>query len=169
MVTELIVPFDKTNMQKASDAFPLVLISSFFFIFISIALQRFIGNLSLIVLVPFALIHVIVLIGLAYGYYLNKSEDSAAILNQGGIWIKHFGFISWSNIDKVDCYYLPMAPVEIIGIRVKDLAQMSRNAPLSGKINFFWAKLFSYDYHINLVGIALDNGQVVAFARQFMQ
>ena len=107
--------------------------------------------------------------GFFYGLLQRRNNKPAAILNQTGIWIHNWGFVSWDNIEEIDTYFVPTVPLEIIGIRIKDLSLSRKQATFSGKIGIFWARLLDYHYQISLAGLALENYKIIAFARQFIK
>ena len=100
-------------------------------------------------------------------FLIPKKGEAMAILNQDGIWLARFGFISWQEIAEFATYSYKGTP-ELIGIRVKNNEKISKQSSIAGKLDFFWARIIGYP-PIRLTGIALKNDEVINFARQFLR
>ena len=170
MNTELIVPFNRES-QKLGLITILCTIAAAFYLFSLSFLLHYIFNFYVVLAIQNLLLWTITFFGITFFYTLFKriSNKPAAILNQTGIWIHNWGFVSWDNIEEIDTYFIGTIPLEIIGIRIKDLSLSRKEATFSGKIGIFLARLFSYHYHISLMQLALENSQIIAFAREFIQ
>ncbi|MCK4650989.1 hypothetical protein KAT08_02315 [Candidatus Babeliales bacterium] len=104
--------------------------------------------------------------GIIYGLFSMQYKGPAAILDRNGIWIKHYNFIPWKNIEEFTSY--PMfGTVEGIGIKVKDVEVLSKQSDWSGKLGIFWAKLFG-NYHITLSNIDIKNEDIISFVRLYI-
>lgn len=122
--------------------------------------------LSFLLLGPIIFFCFIFLLIICGTFCFPKKGDPVAILNQDGIWHYRFGFISWKEIDEFEPYSYRSTP-EVIGIRVKNNKKISKQSSIGGKLDFFWAKLMGYP-PIRIVGIALENDEVIFFAKQFL-
>lgn len=123
--------------------------------------------LSFFLVGPLILMSFMFLLLLWGAFLIPKKGEPVAILNQDGIWLARFGFIDWKEISEFALYSYKGTP-EVIGIRVKNNAKISKQSSIAGKLDFFWAKLMGYP-PIRLSGIALENDEVISFARQFLQ
>lgn len=107
------------------------------------------------------------LIGFIYAIYTLISNKPLAVLSQEGIWIHHYNFIPWQDIAVIDSYTMPGMPLQVIGIRFYDIKKNYAAASLSGKIAFFWAKLFDYPFHITLSNVGMDHDQLLCFVKRY--
>lgn len=169
MKNTLIVPHDSNQINLSLLTISIVtagLIALFIF---SFNLKTYI-NCYLLLFAQAILIFAILLfaIGLVYSYFF-KHDDPAAILSIEGIWIKQYGLIPWDNVIQIRAYIIPSTSMEVIGIQVKNINSVSTTASFAGKCVLFYAKLFGYQYHITLSCLALENHEIVAFARQFLR
>ena len=170
MNTELIVPFNRKSQKLALITMPCTIAATLYLFSLSFLLH-YIFNFYVVLIIQNLLIWTIAFFGITFIYtlFLRIKNKPAAILNQTGIWIHNWGFVSWDNIEKIDTYFVPTVPLEIIGIRIKDLSLSRKQATFSGKIGIFWARLLDYHYQISLAGLALENYKIIAFARQFIK
>jgi hypothetical protein len=168
MKNTLIVHHDSNKINLALLTILSVIAGLVFWLIFCFNLKAHINHCLLILLQATFIIAIsFFLIGLAYGYFF-KQDEPAAILSSQGIWIKHYGLIPWDNIIQIRTYTLPNAPLEVIGIQAKNIMSISVNASFAGKCGLFWAKLFGYQYQITLSCLALENDEVLDFARQFI-
>ena len=116
---------------------------------------------------PLILISLMFLLMIWGAFLIPKKGEAMAILNQDGIWLARFGFISWQEIAEFATYSYKGTP-ELIGIRVKNNEKISKQSSIAGKLDFFWARIIGYP-PIRLTGIALKNDEVINFARQFLR
>ncbi|MFC1870696.1 hypothetical protein ACFLXW_00340 [Candidatus Dependentiae bacterium] len=123
--------------------------------------------LSFFLVGPLILMSLMFLLLIWGAFLLPKKDEPVAILNQDGIWLARFGFISWKEIDEFASYSYQGTP-EVIGIRVKNNEKISKQSSIAGKLDFFWAKLMGYP-PIRITGIALENDEVINFAIQFLR
>ena len=137
--------------------FATTLASKYVSIYILLPLQIILG--FFLVLFIFALI---------FYFYLQRKNEPVAILNEEGIWVQHFGFIPWNEVEEVAPYINPGAPLISVGIRVKDPAKLSAQAHFFGKCGVFWSKRFGYP-PIILAALDVDNDQVISFAHRFIR
>lgn len=123
--------------------------------------------LSFFLVGPLIFMGIMFLLLLWGAFLIPKKGDAVAILNQDGIWLARFGFIEWKEISEFAPYSYRGTP-EVIGIRVKNNEKISKQSSIAGKLDFFWAKFMGYP-PIRITGIALENGEVISFAKQFLQ
>ncbi len=123
--------------------------------------------LSFLLVGPLIFIALMVLLMMLGAFSFPKKGEAMAILNQDGIWTARFGLIPWKEIDEFGLYKIPTTPMETIGIRVKNNKKISKQSSIAGKLDFFWAKLMGYP-PIKITGIALENDEVISFAKQFL-
>lgn len=98
--------------------------------------------------------------------YVFKYEGPAIVLDQQGLWVRHFNFIPWKNVETMNPYTLWGTPTEVIGIRVKDIAAAYHNAERIGKIRLWWTKRFG-TYHITTFAqLDMSNEELMKFFQQ---
>jgi hypothetical protein len=165
----LIVHYDSNKINLALLIMPIVIAGLIFLLVSSFNLKTKI-NYYLLILMQTTLVIAILffLIGLIYSYFFKHNEP-AAILSSDGIWIKRHGLISWDAISDFDTCMIPTVPLEILGISLKNPDIIATQSSFEGKCGLFWAKLFGYQYHITLSSLAIENDEVLVFARQFLQ
>lgn len=168
MKNTLIVPFDSNKFYFGVGVSLIVTLVLIFMLSLIPNLEPRIGPYLAIAL-QIALLFLITLFsfGLVYGFFWNL-EKPAAILSSEGIWLKDFGFIPWDNIAEINVYRIPTTPIDVIVVRLKDVTSISNQASFGGKCALFWAKIFKYKYHITLSCLALENDEIVAHAKHFM-
>jgi hypothetical protein len=110
-------------------------------------------------------IGVMVLAG-SYYYLMVRTDQPVAILNEQGIRLKEYGFISWDSITEMSTVTYG-APIEMIGIRVKDLSVLYKQASIAGKMGIFWSKIFRY-YPVYISNIAIPAEHLLAFAQEYL-
>ncbi len=169
MNTELVVPYNKNNQQLVLETMPRA-IAFWSCIFGLSLLLRFILNYYVAIVIQGILLSFMVPLVLTYIYtrLQSKNDTPAAILNQKGIWINNWGFVSWGNVEEISIYSVQLsesAHVEALGIRLKSLAPFFKQASFSGRFGIFWPWLFGYHYHISLE----SNSQIIAFSKQFIK
>lgn len=98
--------------------------------------------------------------------YIFTYQGPAIVLDQHGLWVRHFNFIRWENVEKISPYTLWGTPTEVIGIRVKDVAAAYHNAERVGKIRIWWTKRFG-SYHVNTFAqLDKSNEELMQFFQQ---
>lgn len=98
--------------------------------------------------------------------YIFTYEGPAIALDQRGIWVRHFNFIPWENVEKIGIYTLWGTPTEVIGVRIKNVAPAYHNAERIGKIRLWWTKRFG-SYHLGtLARLDVNNEEVMKFIEQ---
>ncbi len=103
-----------------------------------------------------------------YNFFLSKSTIPVIIVNSRGMFIKHFGFIPWSNISEVDYYLgIPYKSGDAVGIRVKDTSLLNKQTTFSGKLTIFYSKKFGYPTII-VSNITIESHEIISFVRQFI-
>lgn len=115
-----------------------------------------------------AVMIVLFILGLFFGALEFINNKPAAVINKKGMWVKHFGFIEWDNIQQVEIYKVYNTPMESVGIRVKDTQLLSRQAQFFGKMAVMWSKIFGYP-PILLSNLECENRHVVCFANNFIK
>lgn len=164
---ELIVPFNKEATKIGLIICSIMIGVLGYSWYMSFRLDTFFGFfISQIIRSILFFTLILFTIGVIYGLFMQKDSDPAARLSSDGIWVKHFGFIPWSEIEQFGEYAIAGTPMVAIGIRVKNLKLLSKQATLSGKSGVFWSKIFGYP-PIIISNIALDNDQVIGYARRF--
>ncbi len=163
---QLIIPFKK-NMHDS-----IISVGIMILIFLSLYVSLSAGNPFAESLGPTIVsgirVIIICLIGifiaaLAYNLSLSKSSTPAAILSEEGVWVRYYGLIPWHEITEFGEYI--RTPIVGIGIRVKDLDTLSKQAAFTGKCGIFWSKRFGYPPVI-LANLDLGNEEIMSFARE---
>jgi hypothetical protein len=167
---ELIVPFNKEQMEEGlrvmRKIMPFMIGAGCCLLYLSFWLRRFLGHyITFFMQSIIILILIMFIIGFISGIFMNKTEP-AARLTQEGIWVKHFGFILWSEIDIFDYYKFPGAPLIGIGIRVKNNKKLAKQASFNGLMGIFWSKIIGYP-PIIIFNTSIDSEEIMAFARRF--
>ena len=164
---EIIVPFDVEQMKSGIKFISFIIGLFSLFFYLSRSLRPLLGHYITFFIQSILIFFIIMLlISLIYIIFLDKNDTIAARLNQDGVWVREFGFISWPEIDQLYAFTYG-TPLEYIGIRVKDLKRLSKQASLSGKMRIFWSKIFGYP-PIIIVHAEMDNEQILAFAKPFI-
>ena len=164
---EIIVPFDLEQMKSGMKIILFVLGFFSFFFYLSRYLHPLLGHyITFFIQSILAIFIIMLLISLVYIIFLDKNDTIAARLNQDGVWVREFGFISWVEIDTLFSFTYG-TPLEYIGIRVKNLKKLSKQASLSGKMKIFWSKIFGYP-PIIIAHAQMDNEQILAFSHKFI-
>lgn len=164
---ELIVHFDNNN-NKIGYIILLFIIFEFCVFYEKSFLLYDILGYYLTILVQIFLIFNIILFSLGFiiNLFFIDYNEPATVLNKNGIWIKHFGLISWDNINKINI--LHKNHFEYIVVETKDSSKVFLQASLFGKLGFFWSKIFK-NPPILISNISLKNHEVINFAKQFME
>lgn len=174
MQKKLIVPLNYGKLKYSS----LVV---FFMSFVLSALFFILHSSTTAIKFPFWLYSVLFaikgLLLLLIGIFLTsglwiltlKDNETAAILDKEGIWIKEFGFIEWDYISKIETYrYRDNVLLESIAVHVDKNFKLGKQAAWSGKMRIFWSKLFGYPA-ILISFITIPNHEVIEFAQQFIK
>lgn len=113
-------------------------------------------------------------IGLVLSLFSIDTRTPVAVLDQKGIWVNHYGFVPWENIDVIMPY--PIGGTNMLGglgIMVKDPNIFLGQADRQGKVGLFWAKFFGYFhityYHINISNVDVPIGEIISFAQEQMK
>ncbi|MCK5633262.1 hypothetical protein KAH94_05900 [bacterium] len=171
---ELIVHFDKRNYLSALVIMPTMILLMMIGLFVFLQANiTFPGLFFLNILIPFfvkAFLYVCIglfLLLLIYAPFFLKYKGPAAILDKNGIWIKHYNFIPWENIEEFTSYSVVEA-TEFIGIQVKDVGKLSKQSSWDGKLRIFWTK-FSGNYHITLSNLDTQYEDIIIFAHRYLK
>lgn len=162
MQSKLIVEFDK-NILQGFNYLPLIWAASF--IWIMFVCQW--GTIGRFIQFFFILFDVLILIAATYTYFLIKNPEPAAIIDSSGMWVKHYGHIPWCNIAWVGNYQWRNSPFVQLGVSLKDVETVRKQASIAGKMGIFWSKIFKYP-PIIISNIALSNQTVIDYAQQFL-
>lgn len=111
---------------------------------------------------------IVFILGIIFVIPLLISKRPIAILDKNGIWVKHFAFIPWNDIDKFTSYLMSGSNAEVIGINVKNPKVLSKKSGLGGKMGIFWAKIFN-NYHITISSVDKTNEEILCFAKQYIK
>lgn len=103
-----------------------------------------------------------------FNCWIFFDKKPVAIIDEKGIWFKDHGFVSWSDIEHIDVYTVGNTPMEVVGVRLKDITKISKQSRWPGKLRLFWSRLFKHNAHIDLSNLNISNEKIVEFARQFM-
>lgn len=102
-----------------------------------------------------------------YSPFLLRYKGPAAILNENGIWVKNYNFISWKNIEIIAEY--PIAgELKVIRILVKNTADLYKQANFGGKISILLAKPFNIP-QITLSNLDTENEIILVFAHRYLK
>ena len=165
---ELTVPFNKESAKTGLAVCFFAILALFFFLLLSPGLKNIFGHYITLFIQSILVLGIsLFLIGLISAIFLIKKVEPLARLNKDGIWVQYFGFIPWHQIDEFKEYSYKDSPIIAIGIRVKDLKALSKQASLGGKMGVFWSKIFGYP-PIQLTSLAIDNEQIISFAQRFL-
>jgi hypothetical protein len=166
---KLIVPFNKQQAQLLLTVCPYMVAFLCLLLLAAFGIEIIFGYYVRIIIqsILFSCI-VLFLILFAYSSVQLHNDEPLAILDEQGIRIKHHGFIPWGNISEFAPYKVPGAPIEVIGIRVKNIPFFSKKTPFGLKSGMFWSKIFGYP-PISLASLDMDNNQIVSFAQQFLK
>lgn len=169
MLNKIIVPYNKENIHFVIN-FLWVIPSILLFILLKIHQSNAISSSLLLYIVQATLIFLILIFLIAYisAFHYLRSNKPLAVLGDEGIWINHYNFIAWQDIEDVNSYTIPGTPMQVVGVRVKNSNAVSKQASLAGKIGIFWARLFGYHYQITLSNMAMDNEQIIVFAKRYL-
>lgn len=169
MNKEHVIYFDKDRARKTLKVFPIMLYAFALSLGISLYLENLINNrilISFIVMIKSITIFffVLLLFAVLYIFFKMKNNDPIVILNQNGIWMKHYGLISWEDIEEIAPYLFLKAPIETIGIQVKNTSLLLKQSSFNGKMGIFWSKIFKRP-HI----ILEKNDEILNFAKRFIK
>jgi hypothetical protein len=114
---------------------------------------------------PILYIGIGLLLLFAFFSYVFTYKGPAVVLDQRGIWIRHFNFIPWENVEKMNPYIIWGTPVERIGIRIKDVTAVYRDSERLGKMGLMWTRHFG-PYHITLTPLDIENETLMRFFQQ---
>lgn len=95
-------------------------------------------------------------------WFINFNKKPAAILSSEGIWVNHFDFIEWENVQGCQMYKHPVIPLESVTILVHDLKKLSRQANIAGKMAIFWSGIFNTPY-ILLTNVTVNSETIIAY------
>ncbi|MFZ5954182.1 MAG: hypothetical protein ACOYT8_03760 [Candidatus Dependentiae bacterium] len=164
MNPKLIVNFDKTIVERFN-YLPVIWGMSFFWI-LFVNQWDFLGKF---IQCFFVLFDLLVVVAATYTYFLIKNPEPAAIIDASGIWVKHYGHIPWDNIARISNYqWSSSSPFVQLGITLKDMELVRKQASIAGKMGIFWSKIFNYP-PILISNIELPNQTVIDFAQQFLE
>lgn len=164
---EIIIPLQKEGRKVGLAVCLFMIIVLLVLFYLSSGLYKFLGHyISFFIQSIIALPLLLLLIGFILGILQSKEPEDLARLTNQGIWVRYFGFIPWNDIAIFDNFQYG-TPMINIGIRVKDLKKLSKQATFSGKMAIFWSKIFGYP-PIVIAHTEMDNEQLIAFARRFM-
>lgn len=93
-------------------------------------------------------------------WFILFNNKPAVILNPEGIWVDHFGFIEWNDVQSCEFYKHPGIPLESVSIVVKDVKKLSRQANIAGKITIMCSRLFHFPY-ILISNVTVENGYMI--------
>lgn len=163
MQPRLIVNFDKNILHHYS-YLPVIWGASLVWI---ICVNQW-GFLGRFIQWFFIFFDLLIVVAATYTYFFIKSPEPAAIIDHSGIWVKYFGHIPWYNIADVSNYqWSRSSPFVQLGITVKDIEPLRKQAAVAGKMGIFWSNLFKYPPVI-ISNIELSNQTVIDFAQQFL-
>ncbi len=164
---EITIPFQKEGMKTGLSICFLMIIFFLGLFYMSSDLYKFLGHYITFFLQSIIVITTLLfLVVFIYGILQNKKLEDLARLTHQGIWVRYFGFIPWTDIVVLDKFQYG-TPLISIGIRVKDLEKLSKQASFNGKMAIFWSKFFGYP-PIIIANTQMDNEQIIAFARRFI-
>ena len=106
-------------------------------------------------------------LGIIYYFVGILYKGPAVILDEKGIWVKHYNFIPKESIEEFYPYQIS-GTLGCIGIKVKDTEFLSKQSDLNGKIGIFWAKLFN-SYHINLANLDTSSEDIMIFYQRYIK
>jgi len=165
---ELIIPCDKKSNIIAFIISPFIAAVSLFLL-VSVSTNYYDSGYSSVVLFLMKIllsitfvISILIFICIPF----QKINVPNAILNQDGIWIKHYGFIPWKDIKEI-AKYTYGTPIEIVGIQVKYPDLLSKQASFGGKCGIFWSKIFGY-YHISIGSPEITSDEILYFANKYI-
>lgn len=168
--TELIIPCNKkNNLIIAFIVSPLAAIASWI-LFVHLSQNSFSSGYWILIGLPIKIVLSIIFVMSLLAIILTpfqKINLPNAIFNQDGIWVKHFGFILWNDINEITKYTYG-TPMEIIGIQVKDPESISKRASFFGKCIIFYSKVFGY-YHISIASLEVNIDEIICFANKYMK
>lgn len=172
---KLVVHFDKVAAWTALKTIPIIIIllAIGLFIFLQTDFASSPDRSFIIFLIEggiklffYLAIGVLSFSVLYYCFFLSFKVP-AAILDQNGIWVKNYNFIPWSNVE-VFAPYIMFGDSEVVGIRVKDVQDLSKKASFNGKLSILWSKISGYP-HIMLSNLAVENKDVITFAHRYLK
>jgi len=171
---QLIVNFDKKNTSLVLKLMPAMVVAMavglFYFSNANIFFPGapFLNFLVSAVIKTFLCFGIgLFLIGTIVAFFVARYKGAAAILDQNGIWIRHYNFIPWKNIEEF-APYMVGGKLEAIGIQVKDPKILFKQSNLGGKIGIFWTKLFGTP-HITLSNLDTENETIIVFAHRYLK
>lgn len=111
------------------------------------------------------------LTGFIFSLLFIDTNTPVAILDKDGIWVNHYGFIPWIEIDFVLPYYIGSKnTIGGFGIMVKDPTIFLGKADKQGRVGLFWAKLFGYFHitycHINISSVDVPIENIIYFIQK---
>lgn len=166
---KLIVPFNTSTYRTALLIMPFIMGALYLLLTNANLLQNILGiYLTFLIQALLSIVLCMFLAAYINLFFLIKSDSLAAILSPDGIWIKDFGFIFWQDIHEFGPYIVTTTPIINLGIRVKDISKLSKQASFNGKCAIFWSKIFGYP-PIILSNLALENEQILCFAMRHLR
>jgi hypothetical protein len=103
-----------------------------------------------------------------FNLWIIFDKSPVIIIDEKGIWFKEHGLVNWTEIEHIDIYALGNTPMEVIGVRLKDIDRISKQSRWPGKLRLFWSKLFKHNAHIDLSNLNISNEKIIEFAKQFI-
>jgi hypothetical protein len=166
-VHEIIIPLQKEGMKAGLAVLSFMIVMLLGFFYMSSGLYKYLGHYITFFLQSIIILTVLLfLIGLICGILQSNEPEDLARLTHQGIWVRYFGFIPWDDIAILDKFQYG-TPLISIGIRVKDLSKLSKQASFNGKMAIFWSKVFGYP-PIIIANTTIDNETIMAFAKRFI-
>jgi len=101
------------------------------------------------------------------GVFVLMDKRPLAILNQEGIWVKYYGFIPWDQVLEMAPYTIATTPILALGIRIRDVSLLSKQAMITAKWGLLSAQFFGYP-HITLANMTHGYEEIMLFARKYM-
>lgn len=167
-MNNLIVPYNKKNTNSIIRflwILPSVLACVLFKVHTSNSAPIYLFNFIQLILL---FLIIIFSVGYITAFTFLRNKKPLAILSDKGMWINHYNFIPWHEIEDVGAYTILGTPLEVIGVRVKNSTQLYKQASLAGKAGFFWATAFGCRYHITLANGAVSDEQIIRYAKRYL-
>ncbi len=176
-IKELIIDYNRKETKILFFVLPCIIaFMGFFLLFLTSALKislnsNFIGFLILFLIKCFFCVIILALsIILITLIQLVHSTTPFAILNEDGIWVNHFGLINWNNIKTMEIY-IPRGreAAPPIGIYLKNLAIVRKQADWKGRMGFFWSNILD-GYHISIpvINQKISSYEIMQFAQLYL-
>lgn len=164
---KLIVRNNRNTVHQALAIFPIIGVSLLCYYVVTNRLFRsgYIGAAPAVIISAIALLFFACAIWI---FLYAHSTEPLAILDETGLWVKHFGRITWSNIREISPYRYKNSPIIMIAIYPYDRQNFSKDITFRGRCILFWSKITGTP-PIIIYNTDVPYMMIINFAQQFLK